>query len=650
MQMKTRITGLFLSLMAATAFAQQPGGPNLVPIPQKLEVKSGSFTLTASTTITADAASQATAAYLAEQLRQPTGFGLKTATASTASKGSILLTTADAKSSLGAEGYELTVTPDGVVIRAPGQAGLFYGVQTLLQLLPPQVYSRTPVAGVLWSAPSVQIEDQPRFKWRGLMLDVSRHFYNKSEVKRLLELMAANKINVFHWHLVDDPGWRIEIKKYPKLTEVGAWRKGIDFGLDPKSSTAYGPDGRYGGFYTQDDIREIVAFADSLHITVVPEIEMPGHSGAALRARTDLNCPSAKPGDMGVYCAGNDDTFVFLQDVLTEVFALFPSKYIHIGGDEVDKTHWIACPKCQARIKAEGLKNEHELQSYFIRRIEKFVNANHRNLVGWTEISEGGLAANATVMDWIGGGKEAASAGHEVVMTPTSHCYFDFFQSQDTAAEPKAIGGFLPLKKVYSFEPIPEGLPQDKEHLILGGQGNVWTEYIAGFKHVQYMTFPRLSALAEVTWSPKVSRNWDDFTRRMETQYKRYDAMDVAYRRDTTVQIGEWKPADVTTNGVTLSFDATKQITAAGKCRVSLNYTEGAHGLRLYWVALLEDGKEIARDTHEGFTGGSPRNTSFALNLPSRKEGATYTIKAQVASDGGTDSHGVVVMELKPAK
>jgi hexosaminidase len=647
MQMKTRITGVLLSLLAATALAQAASGPDLVPLPQKMELKSGSFTLTAGTTVTTDAASQATGAYLAEQLRQPTGFALKTATATSSAKGTIFLTTANAKTDLGTEGYELTVTPDGIVIRAPEQAGLFYGVQTLLQLLPPQVYSRSAVSGVAWTAPAVQIEDQPRFHWRGLMLDVSRHFYNKAEVKRLLELMAANKINVFHWHLVDDPGWRIEIKKYPKLTEVAGWRDGIDFGLDPKSSTAYGPDGRYGGFYTQDDIREIVAYATSLHITVVPEIEMPGHSGGALRARQDLGC-SGK--NTGVYCAGNEDTFVFLQDVLTEVFALFPSQYIHIGGDEVDKTAWHSCPKCQARMKAEGLKSEHELQSYFIRRIEKFINANHRDLLGWSEIREGGLAANATVMDWIGGGKEAAAEGHKVVMSPTGFCYFDYFQSQDTASEPRAIGGFLPLQKVYSFEPIPDGLPKDKESLILGGQGNVWTEFIASFKHVQYMTFPRLTALAEVTWSPKETRNWDNFKRRLQTQYKRFDVMEVNCRRDNTVEVGSWKPADVKTTGVELTFDVTRHITAAGHCRVSLNYTEGAHGLQLHWVALLEDGKEIGRDTHNGFTGASPKNTSYGINLPAWKAGATYTIKAQVASDGGTDSHGVVVLEFKPAK
>lgn len=532
--MKTRIAGLFLSLMTAAAFAVENNQPNLVPIPQKMELRSGTFTLAPDATIQVDKASKATGIYLAKQLRKSTGYPLKVGSSS---KAVIHLTTANAKSSLGAEGYELTIAQDGITICAPQQAGMFYGVQTLLQLFPPAIFATTPINGATWTAPCVSIEDQPRFKWRGLMLDVSRHFYNKDEIKCLLDLMAEIKINTFHWHLVDDPGWRIEIKKYPQLTQVGAWRKDIAFGLDPRSSKAYGPDGRYGGYYTQDDIREVVAYAKTLHITIVPEIEMPGHSVAALSARPDLSCSGGPYSTdigagvhAGVYCAGNDDTFKFLEDVLTEVFELFPGQYIHIGGDEVPKENWHACPKCQARMKAEGLKNEHELQSYFIRRIEKFINAHHRTLIGWSEIREGGLAKNAAVMDWIGGGKEAANEGHEVVMSPTTHCYFDYCQSKDTAHEPHAIGGFLPLEKVYSFEPIPEGLSEDKQHLILGAQGNVWTEYIAYLRHVEYMSFPRLAAIAEITWSPKQGRSYEDFNRRLQTQYRRYDQLGVNYR------------------------------------------------------------------------------------------------------------------------
>jgi hexosaminidase len=342
---------------------------------------------------------------------------------------------------------------------------------------------------------------------------------------------------------VDDGGWRIEIKKYPKLTQVGAWRAGVGFGFKPESTTAYGPDGRYGGFYTQDDIREIVKYAEALHITIVPEIEMPGHSVAALTAYPELSCtggpytPQMAGGVLhGVYCAGKDESFAFLQDVLAEVFQLFPGKYIHIGGDEVPKDNWKKCELCQARIKAERLKNEHELQSWFIRRMEKFINAQHRNLIGWSEIREGGLAENATVMDWIGGGLEAASQGHDVIMTPKSFCYFDYYQSLDQAAEPKAICCYLALSKVYAFEPVPENLPADKQGHILGGQGNVWTEYIPNMNQVEYMTFPRACALAEVTWSPKESRNWDDFLHRLQNHAQRLDELGVNYRRGDSNQ------------------------------------------------------------------------------------------------------------------
>jgi hexosaminidase len=457
--------------------------------------------------------------------------------------GAILLTTNKAKADLGAEGYELAIAPKSVIIRAPEAAGLFYGSQTLLEMLPPEIFATNRVTNVDWQMPCAQIEDWPRFKWRGLMLDVARHFYTKTEVEQVLDLMSQEKLNTFHWHLVDDQGWRIEIKKYPKLTEVGAWRTNIGWDLDPKSSTAYGSDGRYGGFYTQKDIRAVVAYAAERHITVVPEIEMPGHSSAALSAYPELSCsggpyntePNPKRGTpSGVYCAGNDETFVFMQGVLTEVFQLFPGKYVHIGGDEVPKGNWKKCDKCQARMKAEGLKNEDELQSYFIRRIEKFVNANGRTLIGWSEILQGGLAQNAAVMDWIGGGKQAASAEHDVVMTPEKYCYLDHYQSTNRAAEPKAIGGrAIPLSLIDSFEPIPEGLDPKFDAHILGPQGNVWTEWIPNLRHLEYMVFPRLCALSEVGWSSKETRNWNDFMARLPAQLKRLDEQGSNYRHLT---------------------------------------------------------------------------------------------------------------------
>jgi hexosaminidase len=532
--------------MAASAFAAET--PALIPLPQKMESREGAFKLQPKTRILTDVPARETGQYLAERLDKATGYSLKVATSAGAlpAKGSILLTTKDANPGLGAEGYELSVTPDSVIVRAGKSAGLFYGVQSLLQLLPPEVFAAKPVAGVDWKVPCVQIEDQPRFKWRGFMLDVARHFFTKEEVKQMLDVLALQKINTLHLHLTDDQGWRIEIKKYPRLTQIGAWRKDAGFGLDPKASTTYGPDGRYGGYYTQDDIREIVAYARGRHITVVPEIEMPGHASAALSAFPELSCnggpytPNAEGGVFaGVYCAGKDETFEFLQNVLAEVRQLFPDQYIHIGGDEVPKDNWQKCPRCQARIKQEGLKNEHELQSYFIRRIEKFINAQGRTLIGWSEIREGGLAQKAVVMDWIGGAVEAASAGHDVIMSPTEYCYLDYYQSTNQTTEPKAIGGYLPLSKVYSFEPIPAGLDPQYQGHILGGQGNLWTEYVPNLKHAQFMAFPRLCALAEVTWSAPAARNWKDFTRRLSAQFQRFDQLGVNYRKGTPERIGE---------------------------------------------------------------------------------------------------------------
>ncbi len=437
-------------------------------------------------------------------------------------------------------GYWLTVTPEGISIRANDSSGLFYAAQSLLQLLP--VAGEAGSRPTNWSIPCVDIADHPRFRWRGLMLDVSRHFFTREEVKQLLDEMAWHKLNMFHWHLVDDQGWRLEIKKYPRLTEVGAWRKEIGFGCDAKASTAYGSDGRYGGYYTQDDIREVVAYAQARHITIVPEIEMPGHASAALMAYPQYSCTGGPfttdlPGGVfnGVFCAGNDDSFAFVEDILTEVCALFPGPYIHIGGDEVLVDNWKNCPKCRARMKQERLTKESELEGYFIRRVEKIVNAHHRRLVGWSEIREGGLAANATVMDWVGGAVEAATAGHDVVMSPLADCYFDHYQSLDQSKEPHAIGGYLPLKQVYAFEPMPTNLPPVYQDHILGAQANVWTEYMPNFKHVQYMVFPRLCALAEVDWSPKASRDWDDFSRRVRVDCQRLDQLGVNHRAPSTI-------------------------------------------------------------------------------------------------------------------
>ena len=435
--------------------------------------------------------------------------------------------TGNADPALGNEGYELHITPTAVSLAANAPAGIFYGQQTLRQLRAED--------GTL---PCCRIWDKPRFGWRGLMLDVSRHFFTKAEIKHFLDVMAAHKLNVFHWHLVDDQGWRIEIKRYPRLTEIGAWRDRIGFGLDAGASRNYRADGRYGGFFTQDDVREIVAHAASRQITVVPEIEMPGHSTAVLTAHPEFSCsggPYSHDIDGGIFggifCAGQDAAFTFLENILGEVISLFPSRFIHIGGDEVPKDNWKKCSRCQQRIAVEKLKDEHELQSYFIRRIEKFINANGRRLIGWDEILEGGLAPNATVMSWRGvtGGIAAANAGHDVVMTPTTHCYLDYYQGK--IGQPKAIGGFTAWEKTYEFEPVAPEIAPDKAHHVLGGGGNLWTEFIPNYGHLQFMTYPRACALAETLWSPKEGRNLDDFKARLKTHAKLLDTLGVTYAR-----------------------------------------------------------------------------------------------------------------------
>lgn len=440
-----------------------------------------------------------------------------------------ILLVLDTQRSLPNEGYQLAVTQDGVTIRASSHAGVFYGLQTLRQLLPVREPRGAPTIR------EVTIEDWPRFPYRGMHLDVGRHFFPVSFVKRYIDLLAMYKMNRFHWHLTEDQGWRIEIKKYPRLTEVGAYRKEtiVDKHFDP-----YVGDGKpYGGYYTQEEIRDVVAYAADRYVTVVPEIEMPGHSLAAITAYPEFACTDG-PFEVGtrwgifqdIYCP-KDTTFAFLEDVLTEVMGLFPSRYIHIGGDEAPKRRWEESPIAQAVIQREALSDEHELQSYFVRRIEQFLLAHGRRLIGWDEILEGGLAPEATVMSWRGmeGGIEAARQGHDVIMTPVSHVYFDYYQG-DPETEPLAIGGFTPLEKVYRFEPVPPELSETEAKHVLGAQGNVWTEYLTTGAKIEYMVVPRMLALAEVVWSPAGQRNWPGFVARLPAQLRHLDVLGVNYR------------------------------------------------------------------------------------------------------------------------
>jgi hexosaminidase len=512
----------------------------IIPRPESLAVGRGRFVINANTVIYTDAASADVARRFAASLLPATGLSIPVRVGAAPSTG-IVLERNPRLTRLGDEGYELSVTGRRISIRAKERAGVFYGLQTVRQLLPPEVFREAKVDSVAWAIPAVRIMDRPRFAWRGAHLDVGRHFMPKEFVKKYIDLIALQKMNTFHWHLTEDQGWRIEIKKYPRLTQVGAWRTQTVVGHQTSrtDSTTWQFDGqRHGGFYTQDDVREVVAYARDRFVNVVPEIEMPGHALAAIAAYPELGV-TGQPADVGtrwgVYANilnAEPSTVSFMQDVLTEVMALFPSRFIHVGGDEADKALWKTSPRIQERIKELGLKDEHELQSWFIQQMDAFLTAHNRRLVGWDEILEGGLAPGATVMSWRGtkGGIDAARAGHDVIMAPTGNTYLDYYQSQNTAGEPLAIGGFLPIETVYAFEPVPAELePQYRAH-ILGGQGQIWTEYMAGPKQVEYMAFPRLTALAEVLWTQAERKDYRDFLGRLPAHLERLSALDVAYR------------------------------------------------------------------------------------------------------------------------
>ncbi|PAM91674.1 beta-N-acetylhexosaminidase [Flavobacterium sp. IR1] len=442
---------------------------------------------------------------------------------------------------LAKEAYVLDVNTKVITITAKGNAGFIYALESIRQLLPEAIESPSLVPHAKWEIPSVTINDQPRFQWRGLMLDLSRHFFDKNYVMQTIDRLAMHKMNVLHLHLVDDQGWRIEIKKYPKLTEVGAWRVDQE-NRSWNARLTVNPDekGTYGGFLTQEELKEIVKYAASKNIEVIPEIEMPAHVSSAIASYPELACFDQRIGVPSgglwpitdIYCAGKENTFEFLQNVLDEVMTIFPSKYIHIGGDEATKTNWEKCPHCQKRMKDLKLKDVHELQSYFVKRMEKYINSKGKKVIGWDEILEGGMNTSATVMCWRGEkiGEEAAVKGHDVIMTPESHCYFNFYQGPQNE-EPLAFDAYTPLNKVYAFDPVaPTMTPEQAKH-ILGGQANLWAEYLTGPKDSEYMIFPRLAALSEVLWSTKESRNWEDFTTRLTSLLRRYDNLGIGYAK-----------------------------------------------------------------------------------------------------------------------
>ena len=499
---------------------------HIIPKPVRLQAGAGTWMLRGDAVIGAPVPGHGIATYLAELLRPATGFELPVCTGA----GDISLRPeAGRGETLGDEGYALQAAADGVTITAATDAGLFYGVQSLRQLLPPQVEAGAPTSGVDWIVPEVAIEDRPRFVWRGAHLDVARHFFPVEFVQRYIDLLALHKQNVLHWHLTEDQGWRLEIDNYPELTTVGAWRDD-------------GHGGRYGGAYTQQEARDIVAYAAQRQVTVVPEIELPGHALAALAAYPQYSCTggpfevTAKWGVFDdVFCAGNDETLAFLRDVFDEVLDIFPSQFIHVGGDECPKVRWQACPKCQARLQSEGLTDEDELQSWVVGQFDRYLAARGRRLIGWDEILEGGLAAGAAVMSWRGteGGLAAARAGHDVVMCPHQHVYLDYkhYEGDD---EPGWLG-VTSLEKCYAFDPtIPELSGSEATHL-LGVQGNVWSEQLETPAQVEQQAWPRMSAVAEMAWTPQEQRRFADFGERLRGVAAHLDALDVNYYRDRAV-------------------------------------------------------------------------------------------------------------------
>jgi hexosaminidase len=500
----------------------------IIPAPTKQTIKKGQFVLNNTTGISFNEEFRVSAEFLKSLIEDGSPINLQ--------QNNTISFIKDPKID-NPEGYRLIVTPVNIEIRANTDQGAFYAVQSLRQLLPPE-FENGSYAKDSVSITSISIKDEPRFKYRGMHLDVGRHMFPVAFIKKYIDAIAMLKMNTFHWHLTEDQGWRIEIKKYPKLQEIAAYRNETLIGHAGDQPQRY--DGkRYGGYYTQDQIKDIVAYAQHRFVTIIPEIEMPGHSQAAIAAYPQLGCKS-EPVEVAtewgvfehIYCT-KDETFDFLEDVLDEVMELFPGKYIHIGGDEAPKSQWKSCKVCQQRIKDEGLKDEHELQSYFISRIEKYLNSKGRQIIGWDEILEGGLAPNATVMSWRGidGAIEAAKQHHNVILTPGEYCYFDHYQSEDKDNEPLSIGGFLPLEKVYGFNPIPDELSTKKSKYVLGAQGNVWTEYMLNSKHVEYMVFPRILAMSEVDWSTLKNKDYPNFEKRVKYFFKRLDALDINYAK-----------------------------------------------------------------------------------------------------------------------
>lgn len=603
---------------------------NIIPKPKTIIQKDGYFEINKQTKILFEKGTEDVARYLKDIIEPALGYDIGLEELNNSPKNnSIILKLSNSHSDLGNEGYTLTATPDDVIIEANELNGLFYGIQTLRQLLPVEIESKSKVESIRWKVPIVEINDKPEFVWRGLNLDCCRHFMSKDFIKRYIDLLAYHKMNVLHWHLTEDQAWRIEIKKYPELTIKGAWR-------------TYDDGSVYGGFYSQDDIKEIVKYAASRFVTVVPEIEMPGHSTAAISCYPEISCTGG-PFEVGtlwgiyydVYCAGNEKTFQFLQDVIDEVVELFPSKYIHIGGDEVPKNRWENCPKCQARIKSENLKDEHELQSYFVKRMEKFINSKGKQIIGWDEILEGGLAPEATVQSWRGvkGAIDAAKQGHDVIVSPTSNCYFDY---------PVDV---TDLQKVYSFDPVPPELNTEERKHVLGSEGNMWTEY-APQPLVDDRLFPRLLALAEVVWTYPAERNYEEFRQRVQKHYDRLNVLNINYGLET-------KPIEIKKEYDSLNNDFNVKIwqlqndltlnLKGDKINHTILKDDSAYYFKVsdsdnLELSFTRDGKSVGKTYKEGFTFNKATRKPVNLTYPFSEKYSAGGVEALTDGLRGSDS------------
>ena len=577
-----------LALACASCTAEKEANYQVIPLPQEVSLtQENPFKLNENVLIAYpenNALLQRNAEFLSEYIQQATNYAPKTKAIAAGEQVKNAIVLGLDPSIANKEGYVLTTTPEGININGQTENGVFYGIQTIRKSIPAEAKEATILI------PAGEIKDEPRFSYRGMHLDVGRHFFPKEFMKKYIDLLALHNMNTFHWHLTDDQGWRIEIKKYPKLTEIGSQRSRTVIGRNTQEYD----DTPYGGFFTQEEAKEIVKYAQERYITVIPEVDLPGHMLAALAAYPEMGCtggPYEVCPRWGIFedvlCIGNDQTMQFLEDVMNEIIEIFPSKYVHIGGDEAPRTRWEKCPKCQARIKTEGLKAdknhtaEDRLQSYCMTRIEEFLNSKGRQIIGWDEILEGDVAPNATVMSWRGmeGGIKAAQLGHDVIMTPTSFCYFDYYQTADTKDEPLGIGGYVPIEKVYSLEPVPAVLTEEQSKHILGAQANLWTEYIHSSEHVEYMVLPRMAALAEVQWTQPEKKDFKDFTKRLARLMKFYQRDGFNYAKHVFDLKVDFTP-DVTKKAVVVTLstidDAPIYYTLDGTepTTASLKYTE----------------------------------------------------------------------------